>query len=150
MSVQASKNNNTAPFILLAMWGSRDDKATLLQDGGRATDLAPYTLMAQIAATGKWVPFTDETAVTGAGLPTGIYVGDAIAAADIVAGDVTDLAIVKHGVKFDEDQLVIENSKTLATVLGATTVNARTVRSELVSRSLIPATTQDNSAFENA
>lgn len=148
--LQARLNVDTTPFVLYTFPGSREDAAVLLQDAGRAAPLLKNTLMAQIVASGKWVPFTDETLTTGAGLPSGIYVGDDIAAATIVAGDVVDLPIIVEGIKFDQNKLVIENSKTLATVLNTGTVEARTVESELRSRTLIPQDTVDVSRYENA
>lgn len=155
MSVQASANINTRPFVLVELpIALRLDDAIIFQDAGRATPLTSKTLMAKIAATGKWVPFTDETAVDGTAIPAGVYdpegaLGD-IAAADIVAGDVVDVPILIFGARFDKDQLVIENSKTLATVIGAATVQAKTVEDVLREKSLIAEDTISASSPENA
>lgn len=155
MGVQDRLNIDTTPFIL-ENWptGKRIDKATIAQDAGRVAPLVSRTLMAQIAASGKWVPFTDETATDGSGIPSGIYdpgnTLDDIAAATLVAGDVTDVPILTTGAVFDEEKLVIENSKTLDTIIATGTVNAKTVREVLVEKNLIPQLTIAASAYENA
>jgi len=124
-------------------------KAVLLQDASRGSlDLAPYTLMS-LNVDEKWVPFTDETATDGTASPGGIYIGPTIAAADIVVGDISGLMIILRDVEFREDWLVIENSQTLATVIGASSVNARTVNEILVSLNLIARTVSVNTKFEN-
>lgn len=153
MSVQVRQNLDTRPFITYSHDATRKDKEILLTDAGRTTDLLSRTLMAKIAATGKWVPFTDETAVDGSAIPQGIYdpegVRGDIASADIVAGDVEDIPIVIFGAFFDADRLVIENSKTLDTVIGATTIHAKTVEDALRERSLIAENQISVSNYEN-
>lgn len=98
---------------------------TILQDGGRSTDMEFGTLLAKNPTSGKWVPFTDETAVDGTAHPRGILMRQ-IDAADIVAGDVEDVPVmVGKTVTIDVQQLVIENSKTLATIVNVpATLNA--------------------------
>jgi hypothetical protein len=150
MAVQARLNIDTTDFIIREMPAHREDNAIIAEDAGRATDLLQYTLMGKVAATEKWVPFTDETATDGSAENFGIYMGADIAAADIVAGDVIDNAIIYRGLRFDEDKLVIENSKTLATVIGATTIHAHTVRDGLHDQDLIPQKTQTATDYENA
>ena len=51
----------------------------------------------------------------------------------IQAGDITHLRIITGGLYFDESQLVIENSKTLDTVVTVGTTDLRTVRARLAS-----------------
>jgi len=153
MGVQNSKDINTRPFILESYHATRQDDAVLLQDGGRSGDILSKTLMAKIAATGKWVPFTDIAAVDGAGIPAGIYdpegtLGD-ISEADIQAGDVVDLPILFFGAAFDKDQLVIENSLLLTTVLEAGAISAQTVEDALRKLSLIATDTISASSPEN-
>ncbi len=145
---RADLNNN--PFILSGISYVRNG-LTLLQDAGRgAADLVKFTLMAKIAATGKWVPFTDETAVDGSAIARGIYMGDDIAAADIVAGDVSISSMLVGGVlTFDDGQLTIENSKTLATVVGAAAVSAHTVQDDLETLGMYVEVVADISGFEN-
>ena len=146
MSVQSQLDINTTGFILYSYPSSRKDNAVLLQDAGRATPLEPYTLMAQISASEKWVPFTDIAAVDGSGIPSGILLSSdiqgAITAAELVAGDVVDIPILKFGAKFDEDKLIIENSLTLETVLEAASLGNKTIREVLLEKTLIPVVTE--------
>lgn len=150
MAVQNSSNNANIPFILSGVGLSRDDQV-ILTDAGRAIPLAPFTLMSKVAATQKWVPFTNEAAVDGSAIPQGIYIGDEIAAADIVAGDITDVFIlVGKDVTVDVDQIVVENAKTLDTVITVGTTDLRTVRDHLANRGIFTEETVDISGFENA
>lgn len=114
----------------------------LFTDAGRTTDLLTNTLLAKIAATGKVVPYTDVAATDGTAIPYGIYVGEDIPFADIVAGDVEDLPIALLGdaASFDSDLLVLENSVTLADVIG-TGVTLTTVGDELRKIGFIPEVT---------
>ena len=86
MAVQSNSDNSSVPFIRFANPAVIDEEAVLSQDAGRSAVLASKTLMAKIAATQKWEPFTDETATDGTAIPQGIYVGPDIPAADLVAG----------------------------------------------------------------
>ena len=152
MSVQAESNNSSVPFIRLANPAVIDEEAVLSQDAGRTTVLASKTLMAKIAATQKWEPFTDETATDGTALPQGIYVGPDITAAALVAGDVVDNQILVGAALIDANQLVIENSKTLDTVINATggadNINIKTVRDYLADKGLFVEDTTDISGFQ--
>ena len=151
MAVQNSSDNANIPFILSGVGLSRNDQV-ILQDAGRgAVALEPFTLMAKVAATQKWVPFTNEAATNGTAIPQGIYLGDSIAGADIVAGDIADVFIlVGKDVTVDVDQIVIENSKTLDTVITVGTTDLRTVRDHLANRGIFTEDTVDISGFENA
>jgi hypothetical protein len=105
---------------------------TLKQDAGRSAILVWGTLMAKVSATQKWIPFTNEASTDGTAIPQGIYVGDDIAVADIVAGDVEDLEIlVGAWVIIDQNLLTIENSKALTTVITVGTTDKRTVEDHL-------------------
>ena len=150
MPVQVSLNNSNTPFVLSGSALSRDDQV-LLTDAGRTTVLAQFTLLAKVAATQKWVPFTSEVATDGTAIVQGIYIGDDIAAADIVAGDIADLNVLLGGaITVDVDQLAIENSKTLDTVVTVGTTDLRTVRDHLANRGIFVENTVDISSFENA
>jgi hypothetical protein len=117
MAVETRLDITNYPFVLSGNALTREAEV-IAQDAGRLTAMAKYTLMSQIPATRKWVPFTDETAVDGTEKPQGILMAS-LTAAQIVAGDVSDIPIYTGGdFTFDEDQLVIENSKTLNTVIG--------------------------------
>ena len=108
--------------------------------------------MAQVAATGKFVPFEDETAVDGTAIVRGIYVGNDIAEAVIIAGDVVDVPIVVGGdmATYDKDKVVVENSKTLATIVDTGAVNAHTVADDLARIGLFDESTVSINGFENA
>ena len=150
MTVQNRANNANLPFILSGR-SFRNDQATILQDAGRSAVLAFGTVMAKIAATGKWVPLIDVALTTGAGLARGIYVGAEISAAALVAGDVVDVPILEGGAcTVDTEQVVLENSLTLADVVEAATVQARTIRDDLVRVGIFTEETVDISSFENA
>lgn len=150
MSVQNFINVSNTPFILSGAGVSRDDQI-LLTDAGRTTPLLQFTLLAKVAATQKWVPFTSEVATNGTAIPQGIYLGDDIAAADIVAGDIPDLfVLVGKDVTVDVDQIIIENAKTLDTVITVGTTDLRTVRDHLANRGIFTEETVDVSGFENA
>jgi len=125
-----------------------DHLAVLVQDGSRSGDLEPFTLVAKIAATGKWAPFTDETAVDGTAIARGIYVGPTVAEDDIIAGDVENFPVLLRDAEFREDWLVIENSQTLDTVFATGTIHAVTVRDHLMQLNLIPRDVDTSTDFE--
>lgn len=154
MTVQSRLNNSSVPFIRFAYPGALEQLAILAQDAGRSAVLAFATVMAKVAATQKWVPFTDETATDGSAVPAGIYIGPDIAAADLVAGDISENQILVGAAFIDLNQLVIENSKTLDTVInptgGADNIVLQTVRDFLANRGIFVEDTVDISAFENA
>jgi hypothetical protein len=127
-----------------------EQNAILLTDAGRSVPLVFGTLLSKVAASGKYVPFTDETATDGSALPSGVYLGPDIPAADIVAGDVLDIPVlVGNGVYIDENKVTIENSKLFTTVIGAASVNARTVKDQLRWGGIFTVDTVDISSFEN-
>lgn len=111
-----------------------------------ATDFAAADMFTiAIAANGKLVPF-DATAADGTNIPEGIFMGEDITAAALVAGDVVDNPVVFSGMKFDEDKLVFDNgADTIDTLLST----GRTVREELALMNLIGQQTQTASTVEN-
>ena len=149
MAVQSRLDIDITPFFLSGNVLTKDSEI-IAQDAGRTEDLLQYTLMAQIAADKKWVPFTDETATYGTAIVKGIYTGGDIDAAAIAAGDVEDIAIVVGGstATFAEDKLIIENSKTLDTIIEAGTINAHRVEDDLNGIGLYPESTVDISSYE--
>lgn len=152
MQVQVQNNNSNIPFIRDGI--RYTEQATLAQDAGRSAVLAFGTVMAKVAATQKWVPFTSETATDGTSTPTGIFIGADVTAAALVAGDVLDAPILVGGACLvDNGQVVIENSKTLATVLttGTTTViQIITVKDALAQVGIFVSDTVDITSFENS
>jgi hypothetical protein len=149
MSVQTRRDNITVPFLRDGSVSYVRESQTFLTDGGRAVPLVKYTLVAQIAATKKWVPFTDETAVDGTAIAKGIYMGDDIPAADLVAGDVVDRPVLVGGlVTIDSAQLTIENSKTLNTVVGGAVLEKHRVEDDLNEIGIFVETTVDIDELE--
>lgn len=149
MGVQSFINNANIPFVLFGNALSRDDQV-ILTDAGRAAPLLQFTLMAKIAATGKWTPFILETAIDGTAIPQGIYIGEDITAAALVAGDIVDVNVLVGDAIVDVDQLIIEAAKTLDTVITVGTTDLRTVRDHLANRGIFVEETIDISSFENA
>lgn len=151
MAVQDRVDQKNFPFILSGQSLSKDNE-TILQDAGRATPLARFTVMARIAASLKWVPLTDVTAVDGTAIARGIYLGDDIAAADLVAGDVVGAPIlVGGGCTVDTQQLVLENSVTLADVVVAAVaaVGTHVVEDDLAAFGIFVESTLDIDELEN-
>ena len=148
MAVQVRLDNINVAFYL-------DDSAlaeldvTLLQDAGRSVPLACGTVMTKVAASQKWVPLTDLAAVDGTSIPLGIYVGNDIAAADLVAGDVTDITMIVGRTVLDVAQLVLENSLTFDDIVTVGTTSLLTVKDYLAMLGIYLETTTAISAFEN-
>jgi len=149
MTVQIRADYANVAFIRSGLGLTKQDE-TLLTDAGRTTPLLYGTLMAKVAASQKWVPFTDETATNGSAIPQGVYVGDEVTAASLVAGDVEDASILVGDAILDGNQIVIENSKTLVTVVTVGTTDLRTVEDHLANRGLFIEDTIDIDEFENA
>lgn len=130
MAVQARSNNANIPFIRGGNAYDLDDQ-TIQEDIARSANMLFGTIMAKVAATGEWTPFIDETATDGTAIPQGIYIGEDIAAADFLSA-ITDVKILIGGrCLVDADQIVLENSKTLGTVITVGTTDLRTVRDHL-------------------
>ena len=151
MVVQARIDIDTTPFVLSGLTLAKDNE-TILQDAGRTEPLVTRTLMAQVAATKKWVPFTDETATDGTAIAKGVFMGDDIAAADLVAGDVTGVLVLVGGgaATIAADKPVIEASKTLDTVVGSGTLDEHRVEDDLNRIGLYAESTVDISNYENS
>ena len=126
MSVfQNRADSNSFPVILHGM-GFIKDNETLLTDAARTVPLAQFTIMSQIASTGKWVPWTSGnlTDTTGKALPLGILMSNGgVTAAALAAADVTNAQIMHggDGVTLDSTQLVFDKGST-----GVLAVNAFT------------------------
>jgi hypothetical protein len=108
MAVQTRVNNDTTPFILGGQ--SLIKKGTIAKNVSRTTVLKKYTVLAQLVSGGKYTPFVALNATTGASVPTAIYMGDDIAAADLAAGDIEDVDIlVGGGCLVDKNQVVYDD-----------------------------------------
>jgi hypothetical protein len=150
MGVQGRTNLTNAPFIRHGR-ARMYQFATLAQDVGRTGNLVPYTLMAQKAADGQWVPFSNPAAIDGTQYPTGISYYE-VAEADIQAGVVTPFSVYKGGgsFSFDEAQLVFEGAHDLDTIITAPTNLAITVREWLTSIGMNPVAVDAKDGYENA
>ena len=126
MAVQRATNLDNKPFVLSGE-AKNKSKQTVVQDGGRSGDMVENTLMSHDPATSKWTSFTNEAATDGTQIPTGIL-ARTLLEADIIAGDIVDVPIIVGGpITIDSAKLVIENSKTLATVVNVPTNLNKTV-----------------------
>ena len=115
MAVQRKTDLSNKPFILTLMALIKGAEV-VVQDAGRSGDMLINTLMVKDPATGKWTSFTDETGTDGTQFPRGILRRE-LTEAEIKAGDVSDVPILVGDAVVDSAHLVIENSKTLATVI---------------------------------
>lgn len=98
-----------------------------------------------IDADGDYIPF-DASDVNGGQNISGIFLGDDIAAADIVAGDIPDQPILAGGnCTIAAEQLVIEDGSDLDTVIG----NGLTIRENLYRLGIFAEDTVDIDEFEN-
>lgn len=112
MGFQASQTNNSFPFILSGVAFIKDAE-TILQIAGRTVALAQYTVMSQIASSGKWAPWLNANlgGTTGTQYPMGILMTDGgLTAAALAAGDVTNVQIMVggKGCEIDSSQLVFD------------------------------------------
>jgi hypothetical protein len=128
MAVQRATTITNKPFILDGPGQMR--RVTVTQDGGRTDDLAFGTVCSRNPSTDKWVPLTNIAATNGTQNPKGIIM-QTIATADLVAGDVEDVAMLLSDALIDEEQVVLENSLTLASVITVPTNVATDVRDAL-------------------
>ena len=159
MGVQVSQTNNSFPFILGGV-GFIKDSQTILTDGSRTVPLYQFTLMAQIASTGKWVPWLNANlgGTTGTQYPMGILTSDTITAATYAAGDVTGVNILYagHGCEIDASQLVFDagstgvgTPNTLASIPTVPTNLAMQAEQILSMKGIIPVTTVAGDNYEN-
>jgi hypothetical protein len=115
---------------------------TLLTD---VTVYAARTVLAQVTASGKLVPFTDEAAVDGSKYPKFILKDEH----DATGGDVTNVEVYEMGEFLDRD-IVIRASKTLATFITLGTNYAVTVRQALQQMGIYFREDIDLDGYENA
>jgi hypothetical protein len=148
MAVQLNTDLNTESFIKEGNW--RTKYGTFKQDAGRSGALVIHTLLAWDSANLKYVAFTDETATDGTQTPVAIS-QRALTEAQIKAGDVSDFPVYyfADAGTFDEDQLTIENSKTMDTVITVPANQKQTVRQHLEKLGMLGVTVTDIDAVEN-
>ena len=140
---------NGDAFVFTSAETGTDSIVTVLTAvvAGGGTDISGVGFLNGLTGTGT---ATAGTGGTGVDLPQGIYMGDDITAAALVAADVVDLPIILRGIMFDEDKLVLENSLTLDDVVGAGDPGAKTIKDILIDRNLVPTTTSTINRAENA
>lgn len=140
---------NGDAFVFTSPEFGTDSIVTVLSavSGGGGTDISGAGFLNGLTSIGT--P-TAGAGGTGSDLPQGIYMGDDIAAATLVAGDVVDAPILIFGAVVDEGKLVLENSLDLDDVVGAGDVGTKTIRDILRGISIIPRTTRTTSLPENA
>lgn len=140
---------NGDAFVFTSSETGTDSVVTVLSAvvAGGGTDISGVGFLNGLTGTGT---ATAGTGGTGVDVPQGIYMGDDITAAALVAADVVDLPIILRGVMFDEDRLVLENSLDLDDVVGAGDPGSKTIRDILIDRNLVPTTTSAINRAENA
>jgi hypothetical protein len=141
--VQTEQNLDNTPFLLSGT-AIKTTSATIRQiDPHTEGDIKQFTVMSKNATTKKWEPFINEAAEDGTAIPQGIYVGADILQATVEAADVVNVEIVIGGnIMVAEEKLVLENSKTLDTIIVIGEVGSpqdeRTVRDRLQSVGITP------------
>lgn len=118
---------------------------TVLTAGAAGTDISGASYLNGLTGTGT---ATAGSGSDGTDLPLGIFWGDAVAAASLVAGDVTgqQIMIGGQGVILDEDQITLENSLATTDVVVA---RAETIASVLQGRGIYLQATRDISAYQS-
>ena len=130
MAFQGREDISNTPLILSDESDVRNE--SIAQDENRTTPLLPNTVMAKIAATGLWTPFNAVAGTDGSGVPRGIYLGEQIAAADLVEGDIDDVLILVGNARVNESEVVWDDDTLNAdSVIAAGTAEARTAREAL-------------------
>ena len=140
---------NGDAFVFTSPETGTDSVVTVLSAvvAGGGTDISGVGFLNGLTGTGT---ATAGTGGTGVDVPQGIYMGDDITAAALVAADVVDLPILLRGAMFDEDRLVLENSLDLDDVVGAGDPGSKTIRDILIDRNLVPTATSAINRAENA
>lgn len=147
MAVQGRANITNVAFIRMGS-GLTKEAETVLQDAGRSGNMVYGTLMSRVGSSGKWVPFTDETATDGSQIPKGVLL-KTLTEAEIQAADVANVPILVRGEIIDQNQLTIENSKTLATIVNVPTNLNSSVEEIMRWTGIFVEDTIDVDSFEN-
>ena len=117
---------------------------TVLTAGASGTDISGAGFLNGLTTVGT---VTAGTGNDGQNLPAGIYTGSEITAAALVADDVVDSPILMGaGVLVDENQVVLENSLTLNSVVIALN---KTIRAALEGIGIFTEATVDVASIEN-
>ena len=128
--------------------------ATIFYEGGitfTITDGAADFIVGDIflitvTEVGKYIPL-DPAALDGSQLFAGIYLGEEITAAALIAGDIaTSPMLVGSNCTIDEDQLVFENAAALTTLQS----DGKTIEQAMASYGIFAEATIDIDEYENA
>lgn len=103
-------------------WSNSTDigsAVSYLTAGATGTDISGASYLNGLTGTGV---ITAATTADGENIPIGLYWGDSVTAASLVAGDVTNRKVLVGGdpIILDEDKIILENSLTLASVVTST------------------------------
>lgn len=147
-TLQATLTNDTTPFYLAGGPALFRDSETMATSGA-GPDILKYTVLAQDPTTRKWTPFINIAATDGTAWPRGVYLGETILSATIIAGDVTDIQVLVGGnVHVDEAKLVFEAAAVALTdqlgPVDAAGVQQMTVRRALEEIDIYPQPTQND------
>lgn len=129
MAVQASAAVTNIPFILGGP-AYQTQAATVVRDQTRSGPIVFGTVMCLDNSTGKWTPFTEVAGATGQNLPAGIILQE-LGHDAVEAADQTNVKILIGGALVDKNQIVLENSLTLATVVTVSSAGAATSAGKL-------------------
>jgi hypothetical protein len=128
MAVQASSTVTNKPFIREG--GGYVKNGTVAQIAVRTGAMALYTVMSYNPTTGQWHPLTNIAATDGTQRPAGILM-KALTELELEAGDIASVPILIGNALVDKDQVILENSVTLATIITVPTNGAISVEDEL-------------------
>jgi len=149
MALQVKTTNDITGFFLNGGAPLIRDNETMATSGA-GPDIVNNTVLAQDPTTLKWTPIILATATDGTGWPRGIYQGDTILSATIIAGDVTGITVIvgaQVALQVDEAKLVFEaGTLDLDTELGvadAAGVNKKSMRAALNDLNIYPQTVQN-------
>ncbi len=142
LGVLCSYNEETNTFYFSSLKkGLPASTITVLTavSGGSGTDISGATHLNGLTTVGTVTAATGEASTA---IPAGIFVGNDIATADLVAGDVTDQQVSGYGdpATFDVDKLILENSLDIDDVVSGT---GQTIRQHLTNIGLIASTTDE-------
>lgn len=123
-------------FTFISPTTGSQSAVSVLTAGSAGTDISGAGYLNGLTGTGT---ATAGSGTNGENFPAGIYRGAAIATADIVAGDTTGDILIGGPLVFAEDDLVMEGSLTMNTVIPSLGV---TIRMFLMNKGLNPRTVE--------
>lgn len=149
MAVQGRRDITTIPLLKGGKTFVRNQ--IIEQNAARTTALLYGTVMAYNATTQMWVPFVGLADVEGESVPRGVYLGDDILAATLVAGDVEDIAILLGGCCRIDGQLLVwdDDTRSAVSIVNPGTIEARTAGQCLADVGIFIEDTEDISEYEN-